>query len=145
MISLDWENSCTSCVKFTRSSLPCPPVAAVFLNGVGKQCRVALSSPCRGRCRRQISHGNRELVQQPDRLFSMDGGAKECVCGGYASPAAQTERSFASSKPTKAFGLLCGGQNKRFRHLCLGPNEEKQLVLLPSLVSSIPLFRSTFR
>lgn len=34
----------------------------------------------------------------------MDGGAKECVCGGYA--AAQSERSFASSVPTKAFGLL---------------------------------------
>lgn len=36
----------------------------------------------------------------------MDGGAKECVCGGYAAPAAQSERSFASSEPTKAFGLL---------------------------------------
>lgn len=36
----------------------------------------------------------------------MDGGAKECVCGGYTAPASQSERSLASFEPTKAFGLL---------------------------------------
>lgn len=59
--------------------------------------------------RRQISHGNSELVRQPDGVFSVDGGEKECVfaelekmrikegvCHGHAAPAAQIERGFAS-------------------------------------------------